>query len=79
MLAKGYSGVTYRAVAMEAGVTAGMVQYYFPAHRGPVRLRHSAAHRPERRASLRKALGAGGVQTLRTIWESSQDESVVLH
>jgi TetR/AcrR family transcriptional repressor of nem operon len=75
MLAKGYSDVTYRAVAMEAGVTAGMVQYYFPAHEDLFvsAIRRRADQNVER---LRKALGAGGVQTLRTIWELSQDESV---
>lgn len=31
MVAKGYPGVTYRAVASAAGVTSGLVQYYFPA------------------------------------------------
>lgn len=75
MLAKGYSGVTYRAVASEAGVTAGMVQYYFPAHEDlfTSAIRRRADQNVER---LRKALGAGGMQTLRAIWELSQDESV---
>ena len=31
MLRDGYAAVTYRAVAAEAGVTSGLVQYYFPA------------------------------------------------
>src|SRR6266508_73167 len=30
MLEHGYAAVTYRSVATEAGVTAGLVQYYFP-------------------------------------------------
>jgi len=30
MLKEGYAGVTYRAVAAKAGVTASLVQYYFP-------------------------------------------------
>lgn len=30
MMDKGYAGVTYRAVAARAGVTPGLVQYYFP-------------------------------------------------
>ena len=30
MVEKGYAGVTYRAVARAAGVTGGLVQYYFP-------------------------------------------------
>ena len=30
MLDTGYAGVSYRAVAAKAGVTAGLVQYYFP-------------------------------------------------
>ena len=30
MINKGYAGVTYRSVASQAGVTPGLVQYYFP-------------------------------------------------
>src|SRR4051794_33791944 len=30
MLEEGYASVTFRAVASRAGVTAGLVQYYFP-------------------------------------------------
>src|SRR5262249_7375273 len=30
MVREGYAAVTYRAVAAKAGVTAGLVQYYFP-------------------------------------------------
>ncbi|MFF0225807.1 TetR/AcrR family transcriptional regulator [Streptomyces sp. NPDC004629] len=30
MLDEGYAAVTYRAVAARAGVTSGLVQYYFP-------------------------------------------------
>jgi AcrR family transcriptional regulator len=30
MLEEGYASVTYRSVAARAGVTAGLVQYYFP-------------------------------------------------
>jgi AcrR family transcriptional regulator len=30
MLEEGYAAVTYRGVATRAGVTAGLVQYYFP-------------------------------------------------
>jgi AcrR family transcriptional regulator len=30
MLEQGYASVTYRSVAARAGVTAGLVQYYFP-------------------------------------------------
>lgn len=31
MVDEGYAAVTYRGVATRAGVTAGLVQYYFPA------------------------------------------------
>ena len=31
MVKDGYAAVTYRAVAAKAGVTSGLVQYYFPA------------------------------------------------
>ena len=30
MLQQGYGAVTYRSIAAQAGVTAGLVQYYFP-------------------------------------------------
>src|SRR2546423_15477812 len=30
MLEQGYAAITYRSVAARAGVTAGLVQYYFP-------------------------------------------------
>ena len=30
MIEPGYAGVTYRAVSAKAGVTSGLVQYYFP-------------------------------------------------
>jgi AcrR family transcriptional regulator len=75
MLAEGYSSVTYRAVATEAGVTAGMVQYYFPAHDDLFvsAIRRRAGQNTER---LRSALEAGGIQSLRMIWEFSKDESI---
>ena len=31
MIEKGYAAITYRSVAVQAGVAAGLVQYYFPA------------------------------------------------
>jgi AcrR family transcriptional regulator len=75
MLAEGYSGVTYRAVAAEAGVTAGMVQYYFPAHDDlfASAIRRRADQNTER---LRAALSTGGMQSLRTVWDLSKDESI---
>jgi TetR/AcrR family transcriptional regulator, transcriptional repressor for nem operon len=74
MLAEGYSGVTYRAVAAEAGVTAGMVQYYFSAHDDLFvsAIRRRADQNTKR---LWEAITPDGAQSLRMLWEFSKDES----
>jgi TetR/AcrR family transcriptional regulator, transcriptional repressor for nem operon len=74
MLRDGYAAVTYRAVAAEAGVTSGLVQYYFPAiddlFLAAVRRRSE-----ENLERLRAALRDRPEQPLRVLWEYSQEES----
>jgi TetR/AcrR family transcriptional regulator, transcriptional repressor for nem operon len=73
MLEEGYASVTYRHVAAEAGVTAGLVQYYFPTlddlFVGLLRRRTS-----RNLEKLRDNL-ANTDCPLRTLWEYSRDET----
>src|SRR3954447_24277726 len=74
MLEDGYASVTYRSVAARAGVTAGLVQYYFPS------LDDLFAAAIQRRAEqnvarLEEALAARPNQPLRVLWEFSRDEA----
>jgi AcrR family transcriptional regulator len=74
MLEEGYAAVSYRAVASRAGVTGGLVQYYFPtlddlfvallrrrSDRNAERLQNALEHRPD--------------EPLRVVWEFSTDET----
>ncbi|UGQ10980.1 TetR/AcrR family transcriptional regulator [Yinghuangia sp. ASG 101] len=74
MLEEGYAGVTYRAVAARAGVTAGLVQYYFPTLDD---LFVAAIRRRTDRNldCLVEALRARADEPLRVIWEHSRDEA----
>ena len=74
MLREGYAGVTYRAVAAKAGVTAGLVQYYFPTLDDLfiAAIRRRASENLER---LTAALDARPSEPLRVLWEYSQEES----
>src|SRR3954453_3998690 len=74
MLEDGYASVTFRAVAARAGVTAGLVQYYFPSLDDlfTAAIRRRAEETVER---LREPLGARPKQPLRVLWESSRDEA----
>jgi TetR/AcrR family transcriptional regulator, transcriptional repressor for nem operon len=74
MMEDGYASVTYRAIAARAGVTAGLVQYYFPS------LDDLFAAAIRRRAEqnvarLHEALAARPEQPLRVLWEFSRDEA----
>ena len=73
MLEEGYAAVTYRAVAAKAGVTAGLVQYYFPTlddiFVAAIRRRSG-----QNLARLTEAL-ASTEQPLRMLWEYSREES----
>jgi TetR/AcrR family transcriptional regulator, transcriptional repressor for nem operon len=74
MVRTGYGSVTYRAVASEAGVTSGLVQYYFPSHDDlfVAVIRRRARQNIDR---LADALRVAGNEPLRALWEYSQDES----
>jgi TetR/AcrR family transcriptional repressor of nem operon len=74
MVEQGYAAVTYRAVAAKAGVTGGLVQYYFPTLDGLF----VAAIRRRSEQNLQRlvdALRARPDQPLRVLWEYSWDES----
>jgi AcrR family transcriptional regulator len=73
MLDAGYASVTYRAVAAKAGVTPGLVQYYFPTLDDLfiAAIRRRSAQNLER---LTEALQEGGNQPLRFLWDYSRDE-----
>ena len=71
---EGYPAVTYRAVAAKAGVTAGLVQYYFPTlddlFIAAIRRRSE-----QNLARLAEALRTKADQPLRLLWKYSRDES----
>jgi len=73
MLEEGYAAVTYRAVAAKAGVTSGLVQYYFPTlddiFVAAIRRRSG-----QNLARLTEALASTN-QPLRVLWEYSREES----
>lgn len=75
MLDKGYAGVSYRAVAASAGVTPGLVQYYFPTldelFVAAIRRRGE-----QNLARVTAALDARADEPLRVLWEFSQEESI---
>ena len=70
MLERGYASITYRSVAAGAGVTAGLVQYYFPTLDDLFLavLRHGTDRVVE---EVRGVLGTD--QPLRAIWEYVTD------
>ena len=74
MLKEGYASVTYRAVAAKAGVTASLVQYYFPTLDD---IFIAAIRRSTERnlARLTKALQKRPDEPLRVLWEYSWDEA----
>lgn len=74
MLEDGYAGVTYRAVAARAGVTSGLVQYYFPTLDDVfiAAIRRRTDRNLDR---LVEALHTHAAQPLRVIWEHSRDEA----
>jgi TetR/AcrR family transcriptional repressor of nem operon len=74
MLRDGYASVSYRAVAAKAGVTASLVQYYFPTLDD---IFIAAIRRSTERnlARLTAALAERLDEPLRVLWEYSFDES----
>lgn len=74
MAQEGYAAVTYRAVAAKAGVTSGLVQYYFPS----LDDLFIAAIRRRSEQNLQRlaiALAARPEQPLRVLWDDGQEES----
>ena len=74
MLEAGYAAVTYRAVAAKAGVTPGLVQYYFPTL-DDVFIAAIRRRTEQNVARLTKALETRAEDPLRMLWEYSRDES----
>jgi TetR/AcrR family transcriptional repressor of nem operon len=74
MVEEGYAAVTYRAVAARAGVTGGLVQYYFPTLDDlfVAAIRRRSEQNLER---LTAALRARPGEPLRVLWGYSRDES----
>jgi TetR/AcrR family transcriptional repressor of nem operon len=74
MLEKGYAAVTYRAVAARAGVTGGLVQYYF---RTLDDLFVAAIRRrtEQNLARLTAALRRHPDRPLHVLWDYSRDEA----
>jgi AcrR family transcriptional regulator len=74
MLNGGHPAVTYRAVAARAGVTAGLVQYYFPAL-DDLFLAMIRRETGRNLARLADALRARPDEPLRVLWEFSRHEA----
>lgn len=74
MIEFGYAAVTYRKVAAKAGVTGGLVQYYFPTLDD---LLIAGIERATKRnvARLQAAIDARPGAPLEVIWEFSRDEA----
>ena len=74
MLREGYAAVTYRAVASKAGVTSGLVQYYFPTLDDLfiAAIRRRSGQNLQRLAA---ALESRPDEPLRVLWEYSKDEA----
>ncbi|MET0577252.1 MAG: TetR/AcrR family transcriptional regulator [Ilumatobacteraceae bacterium] len=74
MLEEGYAAVTYRAVAARAGVTPGLVQYYFPTLDDVflATIRRRSEQNIER---LTTALRKHAHEPLRVLWRYSHEES----
>ena len=73
MVESGYAAVTYRAVAAEAGVTAGLVQYYFPTL-DDVFIATIRRRSEQNLSRLARGLEEHRDRPLRFLWDFSQDE-----
>lgn len=72
MLREGYAAVTYRSLAARAGVTAGLVQYYFPTLDD---LFVAVVRRRTEQALERLAEAFRSDQPLRAVWEYASDKA----
>ncbi|KUI16551.1 TetR family transcriptional regulator [Mycobacterium lehmannii] len=74
MLEEGYASVSYRALAAKAGVTASLVQYYFPSL-DDIFLAAIRRYSERNLAVLSKALATRSEDPLHALWEYSWDEA----
>jgi AcrR family transcriptional regulator len=74
MLEEGYASVSYRALAAKAGVTASLVQYYFPSL-DDIFLAAIRRYSGRNLELLREALQNRSENLLRAMWEYSWDEA----
>lgn len=74
MLEEGYASVSYRALAAKAGVTASLVQYYFPSL-DDIFLAAIRRYSERNLAVLSKALETRSEDPLHALWEYSWDEA----
>jgi AcrR family transcriptional regulator len=74
MLEEGYAAVSYRRVAAEAGVTAGLVQYYFPTL-DDLLVGMLSRHADNNLERLLAELEARKDEPLRVVWENSSNET----
>ena len=74
MLEGGYASISYRALAVKAGVTASLVQYYFPSI-DEIFLAAISRYSERNLTMLAKALRARSEDPLRALWECSWDEA----
>jgi len=72
LLDEGYAAVTYRGVATRAGVTPGLVQYYFP---GLDELFIAVLRRGTDRAIQALDRAGGAEQPLRALWSYANDKA----
>ena len=74
MLEDGYASVSYRALAAKAGVTASLVQYYFPTL-DDIFLAAIRRYSERNLAHLRAALDKRAADPLHAMWEYSGNEA----
>jgi TetR/AcrR family transcriptional regulator, transcriptional repressor for nem operon len=74
MLEEGYAGVTYRALAAKASVTASLVQYYFPTL-DEIFLAAINRYADRNLEILAQVLQTRSEDPLRALWEYSGDEA----
>lgn len=74
MLEEGYASVSYRALATKAGVTASLVQYYFPSL-DDIFLAAIRRYSDRNFELLRRGLETRAEDPLHAMWEYSWDEA----
>lgn len=74
MLEEGYASVSYRALATKAGVTASLVQYYFPTL-DDIFLAAIRRYSDRNFELLRRSLETRAKDPLHAMWEYSWDEA----